>query len=142
MLTVDANIWVAAFDPLDRFHHHSRDFLAAVTQQGIALAGPTFVLVEVACALVRRAQNPATGKVAFERLRLHPLLRLQPLDDALLARAAELGVERLVRGADALYAATAQLHQGQLISWDDELIRCVGAITPADWLAANYPKVK
>jgi predicted nucleic acid-binding protein len=137
MLTLDANIWIAAYDPRDRFHAPSTDFLFAATRQAQALNGPAFVLVEIGCALARRAQSATAGQVALERLRQHPLLSLQPLDDALLAAAIRLGVYRLLRGADALYAATAELSSAQLVSWDEELIQRAGAITPTDWLAAS-----
>lgn len=137
MLTVDANIWIAAYDPSDRFHAPSTDFLFAATRQAQALNGPAFVLVEIGCALARRTQSAAAGRLAVERLRQHPLLSLQPLDDMLLAAAIRLGVHQLLRGADALYAATAELSGAQLVSWDEELIQRAGAVTPADWLAAG-----
>jgi predicted nucleic acid-binding protein len=74
---------------------------------------------------------------ALNQLRAHPLLTLQPLDQALLGAAAQLGLQHLLRGADALYAATAQLSRSQLVSWDNELIQRAGAFTPPAWLAAN-----
>jgi predicted nucleic acid-binding protein len=137
VLTLDANIWIAAYDPNDRFHTPSVRFLFAVTRQGQTFNGPAFVLVEAGCALARRAQNAAVGQEALERLRLHPLLTLQPLNDALLASASQLGIQYLLRGADALYAATAQLTNAQLISWDEELIHRANALTPSDWLTIS-----
>lgn len=137
MLTLDANVWIAVYDPRDHFHAPSVAFLFAATRQVLGLNGPAFVLVEAGCALARRAQSAAAGQAALERLRLHPLLSLQPLDEALLEVAARLGVQQLLRGADALYAATAEISGAQLVSWDEELIRRAGAITPTDWLAAN-----
>jgi len=72
-----------------------------------------------------------------ERLRAHPALALHPLDDQFLKTARELGVQLLLRGADALYAATAKLLEAQLTTWDDELVQRAGAMTPDAWLAAN-----
>jgi hypothetical protein len=46
-LTLDANVWIAAYDPKDRFHVSSIDFFAAITQQLQLLNGPAFVLTEV-----------------------------------------------------------------------------------------------
>lgn len=135
MLTLDANIWVAAYDPRDHFHAESAAFLLEAARRALPLNGPAFVLVEAGCALARRARSVAAGQAALERLRLHPLLSLQPLDGALLAAAARLGVQQLLRGADALYAATAEISGAQLVSWDEELIRRAGAISPTDWLA-------
>jgi predicted nucleic acid-binding protein len=137
MLTVDANIWIAAFDPSDRFHAQSTTFLRTVTRRRLALTAPAFVIVETACALARRTQSTAAGEEVHQRLRSHPTLVLLPIDDQLLTHAARLGSRQLLRGADALYLAAATLRKSQIVSWDDELVHRAGAITPADWLAAN-----
>jgi len=134
VLTLDANIWVAAFDPRDRFHQRSAVFLRAVALKGLRLHGPAFVALEVACALARRAGDPAVGGIAHERLRTHPALLLHPMDDRCLSTAHEIGVRRLLRGADALYAATANLLDAPLVSWDDEMVQRAGACTPDTWL--------
>lgn len=137
MLTLDANVWIAAFDPLDRFHEESAVFLLAAAQRRLRLHGPALLIVEAACALARRAQSSTAGERALEQLRAYPLLTLHPLDDQLLAAAARLGSQRFLRAGDALYAATAALLDAPLISWDSELIRRANALTPADWLAAH-----
>ncbi len=137
MLTVDANVWVAAFDPRDRFHASSMTFLEALTERRIRPNGPAFLHVEVACALARRAQSPATGEAVLAQLNAHPTLIVQSLDEDLLRLAARLGTQHTLRGADALYAATARALGSPLVSWDEELVRRAGAITPGEWLAAN-----
>ena len=48
--------------------------------------------------------------------------------------AATLGAERFLRGADAVYAATAEATDGRLVSWDREQVERAGAITPQAWL--------
>jgi predicted nucleic acid-binding protein len=128
---------VASFDPHDRFHGRSTDFLREVSRRGLALHGPTVVVLEVACALARRARDPAVGAIADERLRGHPTLRLHPLDDRLLDLAREIGMQQLLRGSDAVYAATARVVATPLITWDDELVRRAEGVTPDSWLAAH-----
>ena len=135
MLTLDANVWVAAFDPRDRFHEPSTAFLRAVSRPALQLHAPAFVILEVACAIARRAGDSAAGAVAGERLRAHPTLKLHPLDEACLLAAHEIGLRYLLRGADSLYAATAALVAAPLISWDNELVQRAGALTPAMWLS-------
>jgi predicted nucleic acid-binding protein len=135
VLTLDANVWVAAFDSRDRFHNRSTTFLRAAAVERLDLHGPAFVAVEVACALARRAGNPSVGGIVHERLHRHPALDLYPMDDRCLSRASEIGIQRRLRGADALYAAVAELAGAQLITWDDELIERAGALTPDTWLA-------
>lgn len=136
-LTLDANIWIAAYDPKDHFHAPSVSFLRAVTARQLPLYGPAFVLLETSCALARRAHDTAVGRTALARLSVHPLLILQPLNEVLLTYAARLGNQLLLRGADALYAATADLTNAQLVSWDRELVERANAVTPSEWLQVN-----
>jgi len=137
MLTVDASVWVAAFDPRDRYHTVSARFLRAIAQRRLRLHGPAFVLLETACALARRAGSAATGRAALERLRLHPMLALHPVNERLLASGQDLGLRQLLRGADALYAATAVLLNAPLVSWDEELVDRADAVTPEQWMAGR-----
>ncbi len=134
MLTLDANVWVAAFDPHDHFHGASTDFLAAALEQGLSFTGPAFVLVEAACALARRGGDARAGRMAHDELLANPRLVLEPLTGAFLSAAARLGADLRLRSGDALYAAAAELTRAPLVSWDDELIRRAGAVTPATWL--------
>lgn len=59
------------------------------------------------------------------------------MDDRYLSTAREIGVRRLLRGGDALYAATAALLDAPLVSWDDELVQRAEALTPDTWLAEH-----
>ncbi len=58
-----------------------------------------------------------------------------PIDARLLSVAQDLGLQQMLRGAIALYAATASLSNAPLVSWDDELVSGAGAVTPQQWLA-------
>lgn len=134
MLTVDASIWVAAFDPLDPFHDPSLRFLTTATSQGLRVLGPALMPVEVACAIARRAGREELDPAILDRLRAYPRLVLQPMDELLLAEAARLGPARRLRAADAVYAATAAVHKTPLVSWDRELLERAGALTPTGWM--------
>ncbi|HQZ72019.1 MAG: type II toxin-antitoxin system VapC family toxin [Anaerolineae bacterium] len=136
MLTVDASIWVAAFEPLDHFHAPSVRFLATATGQGWRFCAPALMPLEVACAIARRAGKDGLGPAILDRLRGYPRLMLHPMDDQLLAEAARLGPANGLRAADALYAATAAIRKTPLITWDRELLECAGALTPTGWLEA------
>lgn len=137
MLTLDANIWIAVYDPADSLHDESALFLRSVAKLELSLYGPAFVIIEAGCALAHRTRDRRAGSNAMQRLQLYPFLTLLPLNDRLLLTAGELGVRFTVRGADALYVATAALSDAPLITWDIELVRRAGALTPTDWLAAN-----
>lgn len=137
MLVLDANLWVAAFDPSDVFHGDSVAVFAEAARRALPLAGPSFVVLESICALARRVGDPSFAQAAATKMADHPALHLEPLSEALLAEAERLGVERRLRGADALYLATATRLGCPLLSWDEELIARGGAQSPREWLATN-----
>ena len=137
MLVLDANLWVAAFDPADRFHRESVAVFRRAAERGQPLAGPSFVVLESVCALARRVGDPAVARAAGEKMAAHPALHLEPLTGALLAVAEELGIDRRLRAADAIYAATAARLGGSLLSWDADLVTRGGALSPRDWLGAS-----
>lgn len=137
MLTVDASVWVAAADGSDVFHAASRLFLAGAARQRQGICLPSFAWIEIACALARRRRDSAVGQQLASAILRAPLVTRIELDDPFLAQTLVSGTRAFLRGADALYAATAAIHGAQLVSWDDELVRRAGAVTPTDWLAAN-----
>ncbi|MCF7730972.1 MAG: hypothetical protein K9N23_04760 [Akkermansiaceae bacterium] len=59
------------------------------------------------------------------------------MSSMLLAKALALGTTKFLRGAEAMYAATAELVGCALVSWDKEHLQRAGALTPDDWLVAN-----
>lgn len=137
MLVLDANLWIAAFDPADAFHDDSLELFRVAAERQLPLAGPSYVVLESVCALARRVDDPAAALAAGEKLAEHPALHLEPMTGSLLAAAERLGVDCRLRGADALYAATAARLGCPLLSWDSELMARGGALSPRDWLAAN-----
>ena len=136
-VTVDASIWIATADSTDRFHPESRRFLSAVAQSGVRPVIPSFAVVEVACALARKFRDPDEGRRLTDDLLFASGAVHVPADTALLGEALRLGTTQFLRGADALYAATAQVTGSTLVSWDTELIQRAGALSPSGWLDAN-----
>lgn len=136
-LTLDSSVWVAAAEPADANHATSVALLRAAVARGCAVYVPAFARVEIACALSRRRRDAAAG----ERLAAQGLagLRAQelPVDGALLAEALQCGCRNFLRGADALFAATAILTASTLVSLDAEHLTRAGAVSPSAWLAGN-----
>jgi len=64
MLTVDANVWVAAFDPTDALHAPSVSFLRYLATRRDSDCAPSFLALEVGCALTRRLARPEAGAAA------------------------------------------------------------------------------
>jgi len=136
-LTVDASVWIAVADPSDVFHEESRTFLAAVAHEDTRLVVPAFATTEVACALARRLRDPVLARTLTQELLPTDEVLQVPTDALLLTMAVRLGTDARLRGADALYAATAALTGSTLVSWDNELIQRAGALSPAAWLDAS-----
>jgi predicted nucleic acid-binding protein len=136
-LTIDASVWIAAADATDKFHQPSRGLLRKVVADGIAVIQPSFGRTEVACALARRLRDGAQGQQLTHSLMNRMVTSEIAMDVAFLTATENIGTSQFLRGADALYATTAQQSQGPLISWDNEHLQRAGGITPTDWLAAN-----
>ena len=137
MRALDANVWVAAFDPADRFHDDSVAVFGATAERGIPLAGPSYVVLESVCALARRLDDAGRARAAGDLMEKHLSLHFEPLTEDLLAGAERLGVDRRLRSADSLYAATAARLGCPLLSWDSEVDHSLGALSPRDWLATS-----
>jgi predicted nucleic acid-binding protein len=52
-----------------------------------------------------------------------PTLRLASLDASLGQRAADIAATNRLRGADAVYVATALANGADLVTWDTEVVR-------------------
>ena len=137
MLTVDSSVWVSAADRADAFNLSSRRFLAGAMRLQLPIYLPSFAWLEIACALARRRRDAAQGQRLANLVLTSPYVTSVQYDGPLLAQALLSGTQAYLRAADALYAATAAMHSATLISWDSELIHRAGAVTPAEWLAAN-----
>jgi predicted nucleic acid-binding protein len=121
-------------DTTDIFHDRTVAFFETCTQQGVPLTALMFMPLEAACVLARRFRRTSAGERAVAAITSNGLVRLVPVDDRLVELAIEIGMQRFLRGADALYAAAAELTGSTLVSWDNELIQRAGARSPSDWL--------
>jgi predicted nucleic acid-binding protein len=137
MLTIDASVWIAAFETKDTFHTDSLRFLTAVTHLQLPLFGPSVVIAETACGVARRTRDSTLGQRAARHLLANPVLKIVAMDDAALHAAVAIGCQCFLRGMDAFYAATAHATHSTVISWDDDLLRRFTGMTPSTWLAAH-----
>ena len=128
MSVVDASVWVSRFWPDDAFHTTSRNWIVAATQSGQPLIAPTIMLAEVSGAIARRTGDRQLGYQIVQRIRRLPTLQLVAVNDSLGQFGAQLASEYQLRGANALYVATASRLQLPLISWDREQIDRAGEL--------------
>lgn len=119
-MVVDASVWVSSLIEHDVNHEVSLRWLEAYTDSGGVLVEPVLFLVEVAGAVARLRGSPADGKRALGRLTALSGLRLVAQDSQFGEAAAELAADLRLRGADAVYVATAHLLHIPLLTWDRE----------------------
>ena len=138
--TVDASVWVNAFDQLEPGHLVSRQFLELVREQEFPIVVPNLVLAEVAGAIGRTRRTPEQAQMFAVALSRLPHVTVRILDEAVALRALTLAAEQGLRGADAVYAAVAHETGSTLVTLDNEhltrLANLLPVCTPAAALAA------
>jgi predicted nucleic acid-binding protein len=139
VITIDASVLVAAGSPEDPMRRNAAEFLVAALESGEPIHQPTLTLVEVSAAVARRTGNAHLARETGLALLAMPGLVLHALDLDASAEAAALAGRLQLRGADAVYAATALRHGATLVTLDDELrsrsSTLVDAVRPSEWLA-------
>ncbi len=118
--TVDASVFVNAFNPHEEGHTDSMAILTAIQQTGDPIIVPTLVLPEIAAA-VARAINDSTGALQYANATAAlPHLTIVSLTPATARQAAQLAASHRLRGADAVYVAVARRYGTTLVSQDEE----------------------
>jgi predicted nucleic acid-binding protein len=127
--TIDASVFVNAFNPHEKGHAASLQLLADLQQGSDPIIVPTLCLPEIASA-VSRASGDAAGALQYVSATMAlPHLTLVTLTTAMARQAAELAVQHRLRGADAVYLATARRYGTTLVSRDDEQLARGSAVT-------------
>jgi predicted nucleic acid-binding protein len=126
--TVDASVFLNAFNPYEEGHEESKAVLARLEGNAIPIIVPNLLRVEAAAAVARgRGDAGLARRFAAALLRL-PHLVVIPLDDALAATAAQLAADHRLRGADAVYGAVALRFGSALVSRDGEQLTRLAAV--------------
>ncbi len=137
-VTVDASVWIASVIASEAGHHDCALVVRKLITGEIQLVQPTLFLVEVAAALGRRFPGSGQAEVAVNCLLALAIMEEVPLDAPLAARAARYAADFGLRGAGAVYLATATLAHTTLITLDNDLVnRAPGTadvVTPQEWL--------
>lgn len=118
--TVDASVFVNAFNPHEQGHAESLQILAAIQERGDPMIVPTLLVPEIASA-VARASDDTVGAMRYANATAAlSHVTLVPLTPALARQASELAATHRLRGADAVYLAVARRYGTTLVSRDDE----------------------
>ena len=105
--TIDARVFLNAFNPAETGHAVSSDFLAAIRQRSIPVVIPSLLFPKVAATIVRMRGDADLARSFTSTLRLWPQMVVIPLDDALSNGAVEAAVEHHLRDSDVVYGALA-----------------------------------
>jgi predicted nucleic acid-binding protein len=126
---VDASVWVARLVPQDVHHAAARAWLERYIAGGGVVAAPMLLLAEVAGAISRRTGQPGLAHAAVAHLLRLPGIRLVAIDRHLSQAATQLAADLGLRGADAVYVATALELRVPLLTLDhDQLSRAASSI--------------
>ena len=118
--TIDASVFVNAFNPHEKGHAESLELLSAIRKRGEPIIVPTLIVPEVASA-VARASDDSVGTLQYARaLAALPHLTLISLTAVTAHLAAELAAAYRLRGADAVYLAVARRYGTTVVTRDDE----------------------
>ena len=132
--TVDASVFLNAFNPYEAGHGESHRFLARLQERAIPIIVPTLLLPEVAAAVSRGRQDERLAREFAVALSQLPHLTMIPLDSTLAHQAADVAAQYRLRGSDAVYAAVALRFGSTLVTLDREQRERVVAV-----LTTCYP---
>jgi predicted nucleic acid-binding protein len=118
--TVDASVFLNAFNPSEAGHAESRRMLSRLQAQAIPVIVPTLVLPEVAATISRVRGDAALARDFASALSRLPNLVLVTLDSTLAQQAADAAAQHRLRGSDAVYAAVAMRFGCVLVTLDRE----------------------
>ncbi len=128
--TVDASVFLNAFNPYEAGHEESRRLLAWMQDEAVPIIVPTLLLPEVAAAIGRGRGDTDLARRFATRLRQLPHLVLVPVDETLAVQAAVVAAQHRLRGSDAVYAAVARRFGSTLVTLDQEQRNRLTAVIP------------
>ena|SRR5437763_8890533 len=143
--TIDASVFVNAFNPHEDGHDASLELLTAIYDAGDPVIVPALALPEIASAVARATDDTAGALGYAAAIGNLPHITLVSLTPAAGRDAAALAARHRLRGADAVYAWTARRYGTTLVSRDDQQrIRAaaiVACLTPEEALRQRDPSL-
>lgn len=143
LYTVDASVFLNAFNIHEEGHPESARFLEWLKQREEPMIAPVLLLPEVSAAISRVYQDAALSLEFADSLRNLPHLTLIPLNDTVAWQAVEIAANFKLRGSDAAYVAVARRYGATLVTLDKEqqarASAVVAALSPAEATATATP---
>lgn len=129
--TVDASVFLNAFNPYETGHEHSHRLLTRLQTEAVPIVVPTLLLPEVAGTIARGRQDSVLARDFARAISRLPHVVLVTLDAGLAQRALDVAAEYHLRGSDAVYATVAIQFGSTLVTLDREQRKRVAKIVPA-----------
>ncbi|OGO20722.1 MAG: hypothetical protein A2Z14_01150, partial [Chloroflexi bacterium RBG_16_48_8] len=120
LYTIDASVYLNAFNPNEEGHEGSKRLLSQFQEEGTPLVVPTLCLVEIAAVIRRGREDARLAREFTYALKRLPNFILIPLDETLTNHAIDIAATHALRGSDAVYVATAWRFGAPLITLDSE----------------------
>jgi predicted nucleic acid-binding protein len=118
--SVDASVFVNAFNPHETGHAASLRVLGAIQERGDPIIVPALLLPEVASAIARVNDDTAAAIEYVDAIAGLPNVTLVTLTSAVARQAADLAATHRLRGADAVYVAVSLRYGTVLVTRDGE----------------------
>lgn len=134
MRLVDASVWVAIADPLDRYHRAAHAIVAEVERP---LAALDLTLYEVANVMGAKRGRPEEGRTLTRLIERRCRNDLVAVDSDLIESALDTAAEHGLTAYDAAYVAAARRNGWTLVSADLADLVSKGLAVAPD--AADYP---
>jgi predicted nucleic acid-binding protein len=139
LITIDSSVFVSAARPNEVGNRESTTFLSWVRRDRPRLFLPTLVLAEVVAALSRTGSARGLAQQYALAIGQLPNTVLVALNEGLASQSAGLGARHKLRGADAVYLATAALFSAELVTLGREQLErgssIVQTLTPTGFLS-------
>lgn len=133
--TIDASVFINAFNPAEPGHAESNRLLALLQEKAAPIIVPTLVLPEVAAAVARGQDDAELARRFASALIQLPHLVLIPVDTTLAQQSADLAAQHRLRGSDAVYAAVALRFGSTLVTLDRQQREQVAEVVTTRWPA-------
>ena len=131
--TVDASVFLNAFNPYEAGHEQSHRLLARLQTEAVPIVVPTLLLPEVAGTIARGRRDPVLARDFSRAISRLPHVVLVALDAALAQRALEVAAKYRLRGSDAVYATVAIQFGSTFVTLDREQRERVAKVVSARW---------
>jgi len=118
--TIDASVFVNAFNPAEAGHADSFRVLETLQTKATPIIVPTLLLAEVAAAIKRGRGDEGVARQFVAALSQLSHLVWVTLDTGLAQEAADIAAQYNLRGSDAVYVAVAYRFGADLITLDKE----------------------